>query len=44
MERIAIECINSADLSVPETYSQVVVVTGADLIFIAGEAIAIVHG
>ena len=34
---MAIECINPSDLPVPETYSQVVVATGAKLVFIAGQ-------
>ena len=34
---MAIECINPSELPVPETYSQVVVATGAKLVFIAGQ-------
>ena len=34
---MTLECINPPDLPKPETYSQVVVATGARLIFIAGQ-------
>lgn len=34
---MSLECINPADLPVPETYTQVVVATGSKLVFISGQ-------
>ena len=41
---MSLECINPADLPVPETYTQVVVATGSKLVFIAGQEPEDIHG
>ena len=41
---MSIECINPADLPVPETYTQVVVATGSKLVFISGQEPEDIHG
>ena len=41
---MTLECINPKDLPVPETYTQVVVVTGTRLVFISGQEPEDVHG
>ena len=41
---MSIECINPADLLVPETYTQVVVATGSKLVFISGQEPEDIHG
>lgn len=41
---MSIECINPADLPVPETYTQVVVATGGKLVFISGQEPEDIHG
>ena len=41
---MTLECINPKDLPVPETYTQVVVATGAKLIFVSGQEPEDIHG
>lgn len=41
---MALECINPHDLPTPQTYTQVVVATGARLVFVAGQEPEDVHG
>lgn len=41
---MTLECINPKDLPVPETYTQVVVATGAKLVFVSGQEPEDVHG
>lgn len=39
-----LQCINPADLPIPQTYSQVVVATGSKLVFISGQEPEDRHG
>ena len=41
---MTLECINPKDLPVPETYTQVVVATGAKLVFVSGQEPEDIHG
>jgi enamine deaminase RidA (YjgF/YER057c/UK114 family) len=41
---MTVECINPADLPIPETYTQVVVATGTRLVFVSGQEPEDVHG
>lgn len=41
---MSLECINPADLPVPETYTQVVVATGSKLVFISGQEPEDIYG
>jgi len=41
---MTLECINPKGLPVPETYSHVVVATGAKLVFISGQEPEDIHG
>lgn len=41
---MTLECINPKDLPVPETYSHVVIATGAKLVFISGQEPEDLHG
>lgn len=41
---MTLECINPPDLPTPDTYTQVVVATGAKLIFVSGQEPEDVHG
>jgi enamine deaminase RidA (YjgF/YER057c/UK114 family) len=44
IQLMALECINPADLPIPETYTQVVVATGSKLVFISGQEPEDIHG
>jgi len=39
-----LECINPADLPIPEIYSQIVVATGSKLVFVSGQQPEDIHG
>jgi len=41
---MTLQCINPADLPVPEIYTQVVVATGARMVFVSGQQPEDVHG